>query len=94
VAGWLSKLAAARARFNMVAPTDPGTANARVDLMFRERAFSLFGTSHRVGDLRRLSRHSNVRIDWCEIDEHLRTALVELVDATLAGPEADRGALP
>jgi starch-binding outer membrane protein, SusD/RagB family len=56
VAGWLSKLADARARFNMVAPTDPGTADARVDLMFRERAFSLFGSSHRVGDLRRLSR--------------------------------------
>ena len=40
----------------MAAPTDPGTPDARVNLMFRERAFSLFGTSHRVGDLRRLSR--------------------------------------
>jgi hypothetical protein len=54
--GWLAKLAEARARYNMAAPTDPGTPDARVNLMFRERAFSLFGTSHRVGDLRRLSR--------------------------------------
>lgn len=33
---------------------DPGTADARVDLLFRERAFWLFGTAHRLGDLRRL----------------------------------------
>ena len=56
VPGWLAKLGEARARFNMAAPEDPGTAAGRVDLMFRERAFTLFGTSHRVGDLRRLSR--------------------------------------
>ena len=56
VAGWLTKLAEARAKFNMPAPEDPGTAAGRVDLMFRERAFSMFGTSHRVGDLRRLTR--------------------------------------
>jgi hypothetical protein len=36
---------------------DPGTAEARVDLLFRERAFWLFGTGHRLGDLRRLVRH-------------------------------------
>jgi hypothetical protein len=34
--------------------TDPGTEAARVDLLFRERAFWLFGTAHRLGDLRRL----------------------------------------
>jgi starch-binding outer membrane protein, SusD/RagB family len=33
---------------------DPATANARVDLLFRERAFWLFLTGHRVGDMRRL----------------------------------------
>jgi hypothetical protein len=37
--------------------TDPGTQDARVDLLFRERAFWLFGTGHRLGDLRRLVRH-------------------------------------
>jgi hypothetical protein len=35
---------------------DPGTDPARVDLLFRERAFWLFGRGHRVGDLRRLIR--------------------------------------
>lgn len=53
---WLTKLTEARAPFGMAAPTDPGTAATRVDLMFRERAFALFGTAHRLGDLRRLIR--------------------------------------
>ncbi|MGH7717768.1 MAG: tetratricopeptide repeat protein [Gemmatimonadaceae bacterium] len=35
---------------------DPGTLTARVDLMFRERAFWLFNTGRRLGDLRRLVR--------------------------------------
>jgi starch-binding outer membrane protein, SusD/RagB family len=34
--------------------TDPGTPEQRVDLVFRERAFWLFATGHRLGDLRRL----------------------------------------
>lgn len=34
--------------------TDPGSADARVDLLFAERAMWLWGTGHRVGDLRRL----------------------------------------
>ncbi|MBX6332969.1 MAG: hypothetical protein IRY91_14070, partial [Gemmatimonadaceae bacterium] len=37
--------------------TDPGTQDARVDLLFRERAFWLFLTGHRQGDLRRLIRN-------------------------------------
>jgi hypothetical protein len=36
--------------------TDPGTAAGRVDLLFRERAFWLYLTAHRQGDLRRLVR--------------------------------------
>ncbi len=36
--------------------TDPGTDPARVDLTFRERAFWMFGTGHRLGDMRRLLR--------------------------------------
>ncbi len=35
---------------------DPGTDDARVSLTFRERAFWLYGTGHRLGDLRRLIR--------------------------------------
>ena len=34
----------------------PGTAAARVDLLFRERAFWLYLTAHRLGDMRRLIR--------------------------------------
>src|SRR6185503_211029 len=34
--------------------TDPGTPAARVDIMFRERAFWMYLTGHRLGDLRRL----------------------------------------
>lgn len=37
--------------------TDPGTPDARVDLLFRERAFWLFLTGHRLGDMRRLIDH-------------------------------------
>lgn len=36
--------------------TDPGTQVGRENLMFRERAFWMFGTGHRLGDLRRLIR--------------------------------------
>jgi hypothetical protein len=36
--------------------TDPGTPEGRVDLLFRERAFWLYLTGHRQGDLRRLIR--------------------------------------
>jgi len=35
---------------------DPGTDSARADVLFRERAFWLFATGHRLGDLRRLAR--------------------------------------
>jgi len=40
-------------------PLPPGktAADVRVDLVFRERAFWLFATGHRAGDLRRLARH-------------------------------------
>lgn len=34
----------------------PGSQSARVDLLFRERAFWLYLTGHRLGDLRRLVR--------------------------------------
>lgn len=35
---------------------DPGSADARVNLLFRERAFWMYLTGHRLGDLRRLVR--------------------------------------
>ena len=56
-ATFLAKLNEARATMAGLAPlTDPGTAAGRVDLLFRERAFWMFGTGHRLGDMRRLVR--------------------------------------
>ncbi|HEX6536974.1 MAG TPA: RagB/SusD family nutrient uptake outer membrane protein [Gemmatimonadaceae bacterium] len=59
VTTWLAKLN--HLRESAITPalpdtTDPGTPDARVNLTFRERAFWLFLTGHRQGDLRRLIR--------------------------------------
>jgi len=57
VTGWLGKLNAARATLPALPNlADPGTPAGRVDLLFRERAFWMYFTAHRVGDLRRLVR--------------------------------------
>jgi hypothetical protein len=37
--------------------TDPGTPEGRVDQLFKERAYWLWLTGHRLGDMRRLMRH-------------------------------------
>jgi hypothetical protein len=56
----LAKLNAARTTVTGLAPlTDAGTEAARVDQLFRERAFWMFSTGHRTGDLRRLIRQYN-----------------------------------
>lgn len=39
--------------------TDPGAQAARVDLLFQERAYWMWLTSHRLGDMRRLIRQYN-----------------------------------
>jgi hypothetical protein len=54
--GTLAILNTLRATVNLAPLSDPGTAAARTDLLFRERAFWLFATGHRLGDLRRLIR--------------------------------------
>ncbi|GBD32683.1 hypothetical protein HRbin33_01657 [bacterium HR33] len=57
VAGWLGILNSLRNTVPGLDPlADPGDGASRVDLHFRERAFWLFGTAHRLGDLRRLVR--------------------------------------
>jgi len=53
---WLTVLNDLRATAGLAALTDPGTFDAQVDMLFDERARWLFGTSHRLGDLRRLVR--------------------------------------
>lgn len=56
--GTLAILNSLRAGFSTPLPAlaDPGTATARQDLLFRERAFWMYLTAHRLGDLRRLIR--------------------------------------
>jgi hypothetical protein len=58
VAGMIAKLNQARTEGGVTGLaanlTDPGTDAARVNLIFRERAFWMFSTGHRLGDLRRL----------------------------------------
>ncbi len=57
VGTWLSKLNALRTTVAGLTPlTDPGTAAGRVDLLFAERGFWLYGTGTRLSDLRRLVR--------------------------------------
>ncbi len=68
-AGWLAALNSLRANFatlvgivrgdasGTLSPLAmPGSAAGREDLQFRERAFWLYATGHRLGDLRRLIR--------------------------------------
>ena len=58
---WLAKLNALRTTVSGLTPlTDPGATPdtaARTNLMFSERAFWMYATNHRLGDLRRLVRH-------------------------------------
>ena len=71
VAGWLTWLNDLRKTATVpgqtVTPldtlTDPGSDSARVSLMFQERAYWLFATGHRQGDLRRLIRQYGRRQD-------------------------------
>jgi starch-binding outer membrane protein, SusD/RagB family len=66
VTGWLNKLNALRTTVTGLAPlADPGTAAARVDLLFAERGFWLFGTGSRLMDLRRLVRQTGGRRTPC-----------------------------
>lgn len=55
--GYAAGVNAARAQGGVATPiVVPATTAAQVDQLFRERAYSLWFTSHRLGDLRRLIR--------------------------------------
>lgn len=54
---WKPILDSLRATVGLDTLVDPGTANGRVDLVYSERAFWLFMTGRRLGDLRRLIRN-------------------------------------
>jgi len=54
--GALATLNTLRGSYSLGPLSDAGTEAARVDQLFRERAFTLFGRGTRTGDLRRLIR--------------------------------------
>ena len=51
---WKAPLDSLRASVGLDTLVDPGTASGRVDLLYRERAFWLYMTARRLGDMRRL----------------------------------------
>jgi starch-binding outer membrane protein, SusD/RagB family len=55
-AGSVDSLVYVQARNDLPPLVDPGTQAARIDLLFRERAFWLYMTGTRMGDMRRLVR--------------------------------------
>jgi starch-binding outer membrane protein, SusD/RagB family len=56
VGAFLARLNDLRTGAGLPALADPGTSESREDLLFRERAFWLYATGQRLGDLRRLVR--------------------------------------
>ena len=55
-AGFLQIINDLRAFQNLGPAADAGSQAGNVDLLFHERAFTMFATSHRLGDMRRLVR--------------------------------------
>ena len=51
---FVTKLNSLRSAAGLGPVADPGTAAGRVDLLFNERAFWMFATGTRLGDLRRM----------------------------------------
>jgi hypothetical protein len=54
--GFMSIINALRTAAGLSTLATPSTQSARIDLLFRERAFWLYLTAHRLGDMRRLIR--------------------------------------
>lgn len=54
--GFLTAINAQRTAQGVAITTLPATTAAQVDLLFKERAYSLWMTGHRLGDMRRLIR--------------------------------------
>lgn len=54
--GWLNHVNEVRRSVGLTDTVDPGEGNERIDLLFRERAFTMYLTGSRLGDFRRLIR--------------------------------------
>ncbi len=88
---WLSKLNTARATIPALGNlSDPGTFDTRVDLTFRERAFWMFLTGHRLGDLRRLVRqYGRAKESVYPTGAYHKQGLTRGVQATLRVPQPE-----
>jgi hypothetical protein len=60
VGSWLDQLNVVRASVGLSNLDDPGTTTEQVALLFEERAYWLYLTGHREGDLRRMIRNYGV----------------------------------
>jgi hypothetical protein len=89
---WLVILNSLRqAGSGLVPLVDPGAAAARVDLLFRERAFWLFATGHRLGDLRRLiRRHGRTAAAVFPVGGYHKDNLTYGTDASIVIPQTER----
>ena len=56
IATFMTRLNDLRTAAGLAVLVDPGATAGRIDMLFEERARWLFGTAHRLGDLRRLIR--------------------------------------
>ena len=65
---------------------DPGTAASRVDMLFRERAFWMYFTAHRLGDMRRLVRQYSPRLETVSLRALLKGGRYGLRSRARAGP--------
>jgi len=91
--GWLGILNSLRQ--TQISPplaplADPGSRTAREDLIFRERAFWLFGTGHRHGDLRRLIRQYGRSAESVFPTGPYRAGIVYGTDVTLTTTPDER----
>lgn len=63
ISGFMEKILTVRRMYNtasgnqLLDTVDPGTESGRVDLLFRERAYTFYVSGRRLGDMRRLVRH-------------------------------------
>ena len=81
-----------------LAPLAPATTPAgEIDQLFRERAFWLFGTGHRLGDLRRLMRQYDRPVDavyptgaWFKGGQYGTDVNIPVPQAEENNPEFDR----
>ena len=74
----------------MPALTDPGTADARINLLFRERAFWTFSRGQRLGDMRRLIRqYGRTAANTFPVGTHYRGGTYG-VDVNLPVPQAEQ----